>query len=69
MRKYNCTATPNSTTYFVTVVADEEQHAIEIARVKAKQEWGSKVAGGTWRCQYVDSGYSSPARVLDYGTI
>ncbi len=69
MRKYNCTTSGRSTTYFVVVVADDEQHATEMAQVRARQKWGSGIAGQRWNVEYVDSGYSSPARILDFGTI
>ncbi len=67
MNKYTCTTSRWSTTYFVVTVARDRWHPLEIARVKALQEWGPAVSTRDWNAQYVDSGYGPPARILDFG--
>lgn len=66
---YNCTTRPSSTTYWVKCLAENEHHAIDMARVKAKEVWGTSVANGTWRADYVSSGWGSTAKVIDWGWI
>jgi hypothetical protein len=70
MDKLRCTCTPskNSYTYIIDVVADDESHAREMATacVREKSYFPSNVDTRDWNVSYVDSGYSGPARVLDY---
>jgi len=70
MNLYLCSHTKGEGyyTYYVEVIADDEQHAREIATdlVKEKSYFGHNVEVSEWNVSFKDSDYSGPARVKDY---
>ena len=67
MTKYRCTQTYRGTVYYVTLLADTEQQAREMATVESKQKGYSLYGGSAWNVSVVEARASGPARVLECG--
>jgi len=70
MKKYRCSYSfgPGKYTYFVDVLADSESHSREMASacVREKSTFSSNVDSERWNVSLLDTGYSGPAKVVDY---
>lgn len=73
MDKFRCTHTigRDGYTYYVDVIANNESHAKELASmcVKDKSYFTNNVDPRDWNVSELDSGYSGPAKVVDYGKL
>jgi hypothetical protein len=63
--KYRCAASSGSYLYWVQVVATNEESALNMSRLNAKDKWGSTYAQLDWGAELQEKNEYGPARVLD----
>lgn len=67
MKQFECSHTSSSNkTYYVTVVADDEGHAKEMAASEAASRWRVREPVSKWNAALKKNNSSGPARVIGH---